>query len=103
MSEGSVTRCLHDFKARQDDAAQKLWERYFSQLVRLCQKKLGGHRRAIADEEDVALSAFDSFCQGVRRGQFPQLHDRACTPRPRNRSPPGAWISSAPCSRTHPR
>jgi RNA polymerase sigma factor (sigma-70 family) len=76
VSESSITRCLHDIKAGADEAAQKLWERYYSQLVRLCQKKLGGHRRAIADEEDVALSAFDSFCRGLRRGRFPQLRDR---------------------------
>jgi DNA-directed RNA polymerase specialized sigma24 family protein len=29
-----------------------------------------------ADEEDVALSAFDSFCRGAERGRFPKLHDR---------------------------
>jgi DNA-directed RNA polymerase specialized sigma24 family protein len=30
----------------------------------------------VADEEDVALSAFDSLCRGVEQGRFPQLHDR---------------------------
>lgn len=29
-----------------------------------------------ADEEDVALSAFDSFCQGVEQGEFSRLRDR---------------------------
>jgi DNA-directed RNA polymerase specialized sigma24 family protein len=29
-----------------------------------------------ADEEDIALSAFDSFFRGVERGRFPQLDDR---------------------------
>jgi DNA-directed RNA polymerase specialized sigma24 family protein len=33
-------------------------------------------RNAIADEEDVALSAFDSFCRGVEAGRFPDLADR---------------------------
>jgi hypothetical protein len=32
--------------------------------------------RRAADEEDVALSAFDSFCRGAEQGCFPQLHDR---------------------------
>ena len=32
--------------------------------------------RVAADEEDVALSAFDSFCRGAQRGRFPQLDDR---------------------------
>jgi DNA-directed RNA polymerase specialized sigma24 family protein len=30
----------------------------------------------IEDEEDVALSAFDSFCRGVARGRYPQLDNR---------------------------
>ena len=30
----------------------------------------------VADEEDVALSAFDSFFRRAERGQFPQLEDR---------------------------
>src|SRR5205807_42962 len=29
-----------------------------------------------ADEEDVALSAFHSFCHGAANGRFPQLGDR---------------------------
>ena len=29
-----------------------------------------------ADEEDAALSAFNSFCDGAARGRFPQLTDR---------------------------
>src|SRR5262249_14377033 len=32
--------------------------------------------RGAADEEDVALSAFDSFCRGAERGRFPRLDDR---------------------------
>ena len=33
-------------------------------------------RDAASDEEDAALSAFDSLCAGLARGQFPQLADR---------------------------
>ena len=29
-----------------------------------------------ADEEDVALGAFDSFCRGAEQGRFPNLNDR---------------------------
>jgi DNA-directed RNA polymerase specialized sigma24 family protein len=55
---------------------QKLWERYFQKLVGLARGKLRNSSQRMADEEDVALSAFDSFCQGVERGRFPQLNDR---------------------------
>ncbi len=33
-------------------------------------------RDAGRDEEDAALSAFDSLCSGLARGQYPQLSDR---------------------------
>jgi hypothetical protein len=32
--------------------------------------------RGVADEEDVALSAFNSFCLGAEQGHFAQLFDR---------------------------
>jgi DNA-directed RNA polymerase specialized sigma24 family protein len=35
-----------------------------------------GHASREVDEEDIALSAFDSFCGRVRRGQFPHLANR---------------------------
>jgi DNA-directed RNA polymerase specialized sigma24 family protein len=57
-------------------AAQPLWERYFGRLVELAHKTLKGRRLPVADEEDMALSAFDSFCRGAARGHFPQLGDR---------------------------
>lgn len=76
VSEGSVTDWIRELKAGDEPAAQKLWERYFSRLVRLCRKKLGGHPRRADDEEDIALSAFDSLCRGAREGRFPLLRDR---------------------------
>jgi len=76
--EGSVTRWIGDLRSGGDSAAQHLWERYFERLVRLARKKLQNtrHARTVEDEEDAALSAFDSFCRGVDRGRFPRLTDR---------------------------
>jgi DNA-directed RNA polymerase specialized sigma24 family protein len=76
--QGSVTLWLGALKAGDLDAAQPLWERYFAQLVRLARARLRAAPRAGAgaDEEDAALSAFDSFCAGVARGRFPHLADR---------------------------
>ncbi len=75
-SAGSVTIWLTQLRAGQADAAQHLWEGYFRRLVGLARHKLHGRPRAAADEEDVALSAFDSFCRGVDHGRFPRLADR---------------------------
>jgi DNA-directed RNA polymerase specialized sigma24 family protein len=75
-SDGSVTRWLGPLQASDPAAAQQLWERYFRRLVGLARKRLRGAPRRAADEEDVALSAFDSFCRGAEQGRFPQLADR---------------------------
>lgn len=73
---GSVTEWLVDLKAGDREAAEKLWQRYFSRLVHLARNRLGGIARGVADEEDVALSALKSFYAGTARNQFPQLDDR---------------------------
>jgi DNA-directed RNA polymerase specialized sigma24 family protein len=75
-SEGSVTHWIGQLRAGNAAAAQPLWERYFYQLVHLARRKLGPGSRAAADEEDVALSAFDTFCRAVENQRFPQLADR---------------------------
>ena len=75
-SKGSVTYWIGQLQAGDPAAAQQLWERYFQRLVGLARKKLADAPRRAADEEDVALSAFASFCRGASRGQFPQLADR---------------------------
>ena len=63
--------CLRDGKP---DAAQELWERYFSRLVDLARQKLRGTSCCAADEEDVAISAFHSFFQNA--DNFPRLDNR---------------------------
>jgi DNA-directed RNA polymerase specialized sigma24 family protein len=75
-SSPSITEWLGRLQAGDRDAAQYLWERYFSQLVRLARQRLPAGRRRAMDEEDVALSALDSFVRGVERGRFPDLHER---------------------------
>jgi DNA-directed RNA polymerase specialized sigma24 family protein len=75
---GSITRWLGDLKEGDQAAAQPLWERYFSRLVLVARGKLRRMRRTTADEdeEDAALSAFNSFCAGAAQGKFPKLADR---------------------------
>jgi len=75
---GSVSRWIDGLKAGDRAAAQPLWDRYFARLVRLARLKLrAAHRSgAVEDEEDAALSAFESFCAGVEHGRFTQLADR---------------------------
>lgn len=76
MPDNSISHWLDRLKQGEPAAAQALWERYFRRLVGLARKKLAGAPRRAADEEDVALSAFDSFCRGAELGRFPRLDDR---------------------------
>jgi DNA-directed RNA polymerase specialized sigma24 family protein len=75
-STDSVTLWLNQLKSGDRAAVGPLWERYFRLLVHCARSRLASHFRRAADEEDVALSAFVSFCQGVEEGRFPQLDDR---------------------------
>jgi DNA-directed RNA polymerase specialized sigma24 family protein len=75
-SAGSVTHWIRELQAGNQLAAQKLWEKYFHRLVALARSRLKHLPRRVADEEDVALSAFDSFFRGAEEGRFPQLADR---------------------------
>ena len=67
--EGSVTHWIGDLKGGDLAAAQPLWERYFARLVQLARAKLKAtrHGSPVEDEEDAALSAFNSFCEGAAR------------------------------------
>ena len=75
-SDGSVTRLIGRLKAGDRGAAQPLWETYFRRLVGLARARLRNSPVGLADGEDVALSAFDSFYRRAERGEFPQLQDR---------------------------
>lgn len=73
---GTVTVWLEQLKAGDPDAAAPLWREYYAGLISLARQRLRPVPNAIADEEDVALSEFDSFCRGVGVCRFPDLNDR---------------------------
>jgi DNA-directed RNA polymerase specialized sigma24 family protein len=75
-ASASVSEWIGRLKAGDQEAAQRLWERYFDRLVRLARGKLRGARRREADEEDVALCSLDSFFRAAAAGRFPRLNDR---------------------------
>ena len=55
---------------------QRLWERYFDRLIRMARRNLADGALREADEEDVVLSAIDSFSRAAANGRFPALNDR---------------------------
>jgi RNA polymerase sigma factor (sigma-70 family) len=73
--EGSVSGWIGQLQAGNTSAAQRLWQRYFHRMVQLARARL--HAAGIrSEEEDVALSAFASFCQAAEQQRFPQLANR---------------------------
>jgi DNA-directed RNA polymerase specialized sigma24 family protein len=75
-SPKSVSRWLQQLNAGDRRAVERLWERYYPRLVELARRRLQGLPALRNDAEDVALSAFASFCRGAEGGRFPRLLDR---------------------------
>ena len=50
-----ITYWIGELQGGNRDAAQRLWEHYFQRLVALAESKLRGRRRAVVDEEDLAV------------------------------------------------
>jgi RNA polymerase sigma factor (sigma-70 family) len=74
--DGSISTWLGRLADGDRLAAEQLWRRYVHRLVGLARARLRDAPRRVADEEDVALSAFDSFCRAAEAGRFPDLADR---------------------------
>jgi RNA polymerase sigma factor (sigma-70 family) len=75
-SQHSITGLIGRLRGGEQAAAQRLWETYFDRLARVAPRRLPARRPAVADEEDLALSALRSACRGLRAGRYPQLTDR---------------------------
>ena len=71
-----VTQWIAKLGEGDAQAARIVWERYFTKLVEFARRQLGPVPRRVADEEDVALIAMNSFCQGMAEHRFEQIHDR---------------------------
>jgi DNA-directed RNA polymerase specialized sigma24 family protein len=67
---GSVTYFFGQLQAGDSAAAEQIWLRFFPRLAALARKSLAGRPQQMADADDAAQSAFASFCQRVRGGEF---------------------------------
>ena len=75
---GSVTQLLRNLHEGDEQAVSSLWDRYFERLACAARARLGDGMAmcGAGDQEDIALSAFFSFCQRVEHGHFADLQDR---------------------------
>ncbi len=76
ISEHSISRYIDGLRDGDEQAAQKVWERFFERLMALANQKLKASPRKAMDEEDVVQQAFAEFFVQVRQGRFPKLDDR---------------------------
>ena len=67
----SPTYWLPALQQGNEQAAERLWRDYFLRTVRLAKRQMGGLRLRAADEEDVALSAMNSFCRMAKNRDDP--------------------------------
>lgn len=74
--QGSITRWVSELRDGHNSAASELWQRYYERLIVLARQKLRNVSKRMADEEDVVVDAFDSFCRGIQAGRFPKLEGR---------------------------
>jgi RNA polymerase sigma factor (sigma-70 family) len=72
----SISDWLRQLKAGEAEAAQKLWDRYSAELMRVARQRLGSFPRGAGDEEDVALSVFRSIFRGAAEGRFDYISNR---------------------------
>ena len=73
---GSVTLFFHRLKAGDEAAAVEIWTHFMPRLAGLARKYLAGRPQRAADADDAVQSAFASFCQKVKAGDF-EIADRS--------------------------
>jgi len=76
MRYESVSQWIAGLKFGEAYAAQRLWTRYSARLLEVARRRLGNSPKALADEEDIALSVFHSVCRGAAAGRFGNVADR---------------------------
>lgn len=72
----SVSQLIQQLEAGESRAAKEIWDRFLYRLIGLARKRLQQIPRRAFDEEDVAVSAFNAFFQGVEDHRFQKLEDR---------------------------
>lgn len=75
-THGSVTEWLQAVELGDEQAAQRLWERYYSSLLRLARSKITPRIGRVFDEQDIVLNAFEACYRGLQAGRFPHINDR---------------------------
>ncbi len=77
MSDEDVTLLIQQVcGVRNEDAASRLWDVYFQRLLAVARRNLNTLPTAVADEEDVALSAMNSLFRAAEGGRLSSVQNR---------------------------
>lgn len=71
-----ISELIQEMRDGSEDAATLLWHHYWDRLLEVSKRNLSRLGSEIADEEDVAITAFNSFVTRMRRGDFSQVENR---------------------------
>jgi DNA-directed RNA polymerase specialized sigma24 family protein len=71
-----VSHWIRAVEEGDEQAVMSLWEYCFPRLLKYSHGKLPQRFRQVLDEEDVALSAFKSFCVRAGDGSLGDIHGR---------------------------
>jgi len=75
-SSEQISVWIEKLAAGDERAPEVIWNNYFEKIQRYARRRLKEMPRRAADEQDIALSAFNSFFQAAKADRFPKLHDR---------------------------
>lgn len=76
-AHSSVSEWIDQLRRGELDAARKLWNRYYDQMVRIARAQLRDQVRGrLLDEEDIASRAFECFYRAIKANRYPDLTDR---------------------------
>ena len=76
MSVVSVTRWISDLRNGDRSAANRLWDFVQRQVCYVARAQVAQTSHVVYDEEDVALSAFASLCEGFEAGRYGDIENR---------------------------
>jgi len=72
----NLSGLLQRIQANRDESAcAELWRAVYEPLVDIARRRIIGQNRRAADEEDVALSALNSFIHAAEAGRLNGIHD----------------------------
>lgn len=76
LVDHSVTVWLRQLAKGDQEAAQKLWDRYGPRLIQVARQRFRGAFNAAGDEDDLVQSVFNALWKGANDGRYDAVQNR---------------------------